>query len=45
VTYKISERSYAAWPDHIRQVFAAARTVRPGKPSFKLSLNPAVEGV
>jgi hypothetical protein len=45
VTYKVAERSYTAWPDHIRQVFAAARTVRPGKPSFKLSLNPAAEGV
>jgi hypothetical protein len=45
VSYKVAERSYTAWPDHIRQVFAAARTVRTGKASFKLSLNPAAEGV
>ena len=34
----VSERKYTAWPDNIRRVFEPARTVKAGKPSFKLSL-------
>jgi hypothetical protein len=37
-SYRISERKYAAWPASIREGFDAARTVKPGKPTFKLSL-------
>ena len=36
ITFKVSERRYAAWPPHIRKVFEAARTVRTGKESFEL---------
>ncbi|MBF0370495.1 MAG: hypothetical protein HQL52_13665 [Magnetococcales bacterium] len=38
VAYKVAERKFTAWPAHIRSTFEAARTVKPGKPSFKLSL-------
>lgn len=45
LTYKVAERSYTAWPEHIRAAFAPARTVRTGKPTFKLSLDAALGGV
>ena len=37
-TFRVSERKYAAWPAAIREGFEAARTVRPGKPTFRLTL-------
>ena len=37
-TFRVSERKYAAWPTAIREGFEAARTVRPGKPTFRLTL-------
>lgn len=45
ITYKVPERAYTAWPAHIRDAFAAARTVRTGKPTFKLSLDAAQGGI
>ncbi len=36
VTYKVPERKYAAWPEAIRKGFEPARTVRPGKPAFRI---------
>jgi hypothetical protein len=36
ITFKVSERRYAAWPPHIRRVFEPARTVRTGKETFQL---------
>ncbi len=36
ITYKIAERKYTAWPEHLREVFAPARTLRTGKPAFQL---------
>jgi len=39
--FRIPERKYAAWPRHIRTAFERARTVKPGKPSFKLALRQA----
>ena len=45
VTYKVAERAYTAWPTHIRDAFAPARTVRVGRPTFKLSLDAAQGGV
>lgn len=45
VSYKVAERAYTAWPEHIRQAFTAARTVRTGKPTFKLSLDAAQGGL
>lgn len=38
--YRVPERKYAGWPKSIRAAFAAARTVKTGKPSFALTLNP-----
>ena len=37
-SFGVSERKYTAWPDNIRRVFEPARTVKAGKPSFKLIL-------
>jgi hypothetical protein len=37
-TFDVSERKYTAWPDNIRRVFEPARTVKAGKPSFKLTV-------
>ena len=45
VTYKIPERAYTAWPEHIRTAFTAARTVRTGKATFKLTLTGTEGGV
>ena len=36
VAIKVPERKYTAWPGHLREAFEPARTVRAGKPSFKL---------
>lgn len=37
-SYRVSETKYGAWPDSIRNAFVAARTVKPGKPGFRLAL-------
>ncbi len=37
-TYKVAERKFTAWPQHIREAFEAARTLKAGKPTFKLSV-------
>lgn len=42
IAFKVPERKFAAWPNAIRAAFEAARTVRVGKPSFRLSLNDEV---
>ncbi|MBP7003521.1 hypothetical protein [Amaricoccus sp.] len=36
--YRVSERNYAAWPRHIRTAFERARTVKAGKPTYRLTL-------
>ena len=36
--FKVPERKYTAWPSAIRTAFEDARTVRTGKPVFRLSL-------
>ena len=36
--FRVPERKYGAWPAAIRDGFDAARTVKPGKPNFKLTL-------
>jgi hypothetical protein len=36
--FRVPERKYAAWPRHIRTAFERARTVKAGKPSFRLTL-------
>jgi hypothetical protein len=40
-SFRISERKYGAWPAAIREGFEAARTVKPGKPTFRLVLGEA----
>lgn len=37
-SYRVPERQYGAWPAAIREGFEAARTVKPGKPTFRLRL-------
>lgn len=39
--FRVSERKYGAWPATIREGFEAARTLRPGKPTFRLVLGEA----
>jgi hypothetical protein len=39
--FRVSERKYAAWPRHIRTAFERARTVKPGKPTYRLALRQA----
>lgn len=38
VTYRVSETKFNAWPESLRRVFAPARTVKTGKPGFRLAL-------
>lgn len=38
VSFKVAERSYAAWPERIRLAFEPARTVRTGKPTYRLTI-------
>ena len=37
ITYKVAERKYTAWPEHLRSQFAPARTLKTGKSTFKLT--------
>lgn len=39
ISYRVPERKYVAWPESIREGFEPARTVRPGKPTFRLTLD------
>lgn len=41
-TLKVSERKYAALPESWHKGFEPARTVRTGKPKFRLVLNEEV---
>lgn len=36
VEIKVSESKYTAWPPAVRQLFEPARTLKTGKPSYKL---------
>ena len=38
LSFKVSERAYGAWPERIRWAFEPARTVRPGKTSYRLAI-------
>ena len=44
IAFKVPERKYTAWPAGIRAAFEGARTVKTGKPTFKLLLGGG-EGV
>ncbi|WP_085440278.1 hypothetical protein [Magnetofaba australis] len=39
ISYRVSERKFNAWPSQIRSAFEGARTVKPGKPTFKLAVS------
>lgn len=43
LSYRVSERAYAAWPERIRTAFEPARTVRTGRPSFRLHILSEIE--
>jgi hypothetical protein len=38
IAYSVSESRYLNWPSSLRAQFEAARTVKPGKPSYRLTL-------
>jgi hypothetical protein len=38
IGYRVSETKFNAWPEGIRRAFVAARTLKTGKPSFRLAL-------
>ena len=44
ISYRVSETKYGAWPESLKSAFTLARTLRTGKPGFRLSLN-SEEGV
>jgi hypothetical protein len=37
-SYRVSETKFNAWPEGIRRAFVPARTLKTGKPSFRLAL-------
>jgi hypothetical protein len=39
--FRVPERKYAAWPRHIRTAFERARTVKTGKPTYRLVIGEA----
>lgn len=45
VSFKVPESKYSSWPQVLREQFEGARTVRPGKVSFKLvNVDAALSG-
>jgi hypothetical protein len=38
VSFKVAERAYSAWPERIRNAFEPARTVRTGRPTYRLTI-------
>ncbi len=38
ISYRVSETKFNAWPDTLKSSFEAARTVKTGKPSYRLAL-------
>ena len=38
IAYRVSETRFNAWPESIRSAFLAARTVKTGRPAFRLAL-------
>ena len=37
-SYRVSETKFNAWPETLKSAFEAARTVKSGKPSYRLAL-------
>lgn len=38
ISYRVSETKFGAWPESLKNSFVAARTLKTGKPSFRLAL-------
>lgn len=38
IGYRVSETKFNAWPETLKSAFEAARTVKSGKPSYRLAL-------
>ncbi|ABK44579.1 conserved hypothetical protein [Magnetococcus marinus MC-1] len=38
ISFNVPERKFNAWPGQIRQAFVEARTIKPGKATFKLAV-------
>ncbi len=38
IKYRVSETKFNAWPESFKSAFAQARTLKPGKPDFRLAL-------
>lgn len=38
ISYRVTETKYNAWPEAMRAQFVAARTMKTGKPGFRLAL-------
>ena len=38
ISYRVSETKFGAWPETLKSAFVAARTLKTGKPSFRLAL-------
>lgn len=44
ISYRVSESKFSAWPQMLRDQFAPARTLKIGKPGFRLALIGNDEG-
>jgi hypothetical protein len=42
-SYKVAEGKYTAWPDHIKNIFKAARLLKFGKESFVIAASKEVD--
>ena len=38
ISYRVSETKFTAWPESLKSAFSPARTLKTGKPSFRLAL-------
>lgn len=38
ISYRVSETKFTVWPESLKSVFAPARTLKTGKPGFRLAL-------
>ena len=38
ISYRVSETKFIAWPETLKSAFAPARTLKTGKPGFRLAL-------
>ena len=38
ISYKVAERKFTAWPEHIRQTFAPARLLKAGKATVSIKM-------